>query len=47
MVQAVRTAIEDRWLLADKPTEGWVFQSADSEVGHVVTVKGYHACTNP
>lgn len=43
MVQAVRTAIESRSLLAGKPTEGWVFRSADSAVGHLVTVKGYHA----
>jgi integrase len=43
MVTAVRSAIENRWLLAGKPAEGWLFRSSDAGTGHLVTVKGYHA----
>ena len=43
MVTAVRKAIEIRWKSADEPTEGWVFPSADSHAGHLVTIKDQHA----
>lgn len=43
MVPAVRKAIESRWENAGEPTEGWVFPSAASDAGHLVTVKDFHA----
>ncbi|HEV2617943.1 MAG TPA: site-specific integrase [Candidatus Acidoferrales bacterium] len=43
MVPAVRKAIESRWKDLGEPTEGWVFTSAASEAGHLVTVKDFHA----
>jgi integrase len=43
MVPVVRASLDSRWRAASEPTEGWVFPSADSRVGHVVTVKSFHA----
>jgi integrase len=43
MVPAVRQALDSRRLAVGEPSEGWVFPSADSRVGHVVTVKSFHA----
>jgi integrase len=43
MVPLVRSALEARRQAADLPTEGRVFHSDGSNVGHVVTVKGFHA----
>ena len=43
MVTAVRKAVETRWKSAGEPTEGSIFPSADSQAGHLVPIKDYHA----